>query len=504
MAAELEAIGIVKRYGSLVANDHVSLVVERGETHAVMGENGAGKSTLMSILYGMQAPDEGRILLRGEEVRYRSPLDAIANGVSMVHQAFRLFNSLTVWENVVYGREPQRAGLLDRAAAIAQVDALAKRYRLRVDPDAIVGRLSVGVRQRVEILKALYRDAKILILDEPTAVLTPQERDRLFAVIRNLTETGRTVIFVTHKLHETMAIAERVTVLRGGRVAASTAAKETSPSEIIRAMTGRAVDLTVAKGPAKLGEVVLRVEGLTAPGAGRPAVDRVSFAVRAGEIVGIAGVAGNGQTELIEALTGLRAPDEGRVEIAGRTVTRTDVADHRRAGLAYIPEDRAMTGAALRASAADNLAMGFHRDPPLARRGLLEHRSVAAHARRLIARFDVRIGSELQKVGSLSGGNLQKLVVARELTHEGPLLIAEQPTRGVDVGATEFIHRLLIAERDKGRAILLVSAELSEIMALSDRILVMFEGRLLADMPSSEADEETLGFLMAGRIREAA
>jgi simple sugar transport system ATP-binding protein len=504
MAAELEAVGIVKRYGSLVANDHVNLAVERGETHAVMGENGAGKSTLMSILYGLQAPDEGRILLQGREVRYRSPLDAIANGVSMVHQAFKLFNSLTAWENVVYGREPQRAGFLDRPAAIAQVSALAERYHLRVDPGAIVGRLSVGVRQRVEILKALYRNARILILDEPTAVLTPQERDGLFAVVRNLTANGCAVIFVTHKLHEVMAIADRVTVLRDGRVAASIATKETSPSEIIRAMTGRAVNLMIEKGPAKPGAVVLKVDRLTVRGAGRPAVDDVSFTVRAGEIVGIAGVAGNGQTELIEALTGLRAPDDGRVEITGRDVTRADVERHRRAGLAYIPEDRAATGSALQASATDNLAMGFHRASPLARRGLLDPGALAAHARRLIARFGVRIGGEAEEAGSLSGGNLQKLVVARELTHEGALLIAEQPTRGVDVGATEFIHGLLVAERDKGRAILLVSAELSEVMALSDRILVMFDGRVLADMPGSEADEETLGFLMAGRIREAA
>jgi general nucleoside transport system ATP-binding protein len=504
MAAELEAIGIVKRYGSLVANDHVSLAVERGEVHAVMGENGAGKSTLMSILYGMQAPDEGQILLRGREVRFRSALDAIAEGVSMVHQAFKLFNSLTVWENVVYGREPQRAGFLDRASAIAKVAELATRYHLRVDPGAIVGRLSVGVRQRVEILKALYREARILILDEPTAVLTPQERDGLFAVIRNLTANERTVIFVTHKLHEVIEIADRVTVLRDGRVVFSTATVETSADEIIRAMTGRAVNLTLEKSPAKLGPAMLRVDELTVQGPGRPAVDRVSLSLRAGEIVGIAGVAGNGQTELIEALTGLCPPDGGRVEIAGRDVTRTDVEHHRRAGLAYIPEDRAATGAALQASATDNLAMGFHRAPPLARRGLLDYRAFAAHARRLIARFGVRIGGEAERVGSLSGGNLQKLVVARELTHVGPLLIAEQPTRGVDVGATEFIHGLLIAERDKGRATLLVSAELSEIMALSDRILVMFEGRVLADVPGGEADEETLGFIMAGRIREAA
>jgi ABC-type uncharacterized transport system ATPase subunit len=504
MAAELEAIGIVKRYGSLVANDHVSLAVERGEVHAVMGENGAGKSTLMSILYGMQAPDEGRILLRGREVRFRSALDAIAEGVSMVHQAFKLFNSLTVWENVVYGQEPQRAALLDRASAIAKVAELATRYHLRVDPGAIVGRLSVGVRQRVEILKALYREARILILDEPTAVLTPQERDGLFAVIRNLTANERTVIFVTHKLHEVVVIADRVTVLRDGRVVVSTASEETSAGEIIRAMTGRAVNLTVEKGPAKLGPAMLKVDELTVQGAGRPVVDRVSLSLRAGEIVGIAGVAGNGQTELIEALTGLRPPDGGRVEIGGRDVTGTDVEHHRRAGLAYIPEDRAATGAALQAAATDNLAMGFHRAPPLARRGLLDYRAFAAHARRLIARFGVRIGGETEGVGSLSGGNLQKLVVARELTHVGPLLIAEQPTRGVDVGATEFIHGLLIAERDRGRATLLVSAELSEIMALSDRILVMFEGRVLADVPGGEADEETLGFIMAGRVREAA
>ena len=504
MAAELEAIGVVKRYGSLLANDHVDLVVERGEVHAVMGENGAGKSTLMSILYGMQAPDEGAILLRGREVRYRSALDAIAEGMGMVHQAFKLFNSLTVWENVVYGREPRRAGFIDRAAAIDKVGALAERYHLQVDPTAIVGRLSVGVRQRVEILKALYRDAQILILDEPTAVLTPQERDGLFAVIRNLTADGRTVIFVTHKLHEVMAVTDRVTVLRDGKVVARMATRETTAREIIRAMTGRAVNLTVEKAEPKPGQPMLRVERLTVNGPGKPFVDQASFVVRAGEIVGIAGVAGNGQTELVEALTGLRALDSGRVEIAGHDVTRADVERHRAAGLAYIPEDRAVTGTARAASAADNLAMGFQRSPELAHSGFLDRRAVVARARRLIARFDIRMASESAPVASLSGGNLQKVVVARELAHEAPLLIAEQPTRGVDVGAIEFIHGLLIAERVKGRAMLLVSAELSEVMVLSDRILVMFEGRILAEVPGDEANEETLGLLMAGRVREAA
>jgi ABC-type uncharacterized transport system ATPase subunit len=501
---ELQAIGIVKRYGALIANDRIDLNAARGEVHAIMGENGAGKSTLMSILYGLQAPDEGRIVLRGAEVRFRSALDAIALGMGMVHQAFRLFNSLSVWENVVYGREPRRLGFIDRSAAIADVGALGRRFRLEVDPAAVVGRLSVGVRQRVEILKALYREAKILILDEPTAVLTPQERDGLFTVIRNLTSDGRTVLFVTHKLNEVMAISDRVTVLRDGRVAARMVTAETSPREIVRAMTGRAVNLTITKGPPRLGGAVLGVEGLTVGDRRKPVVDNASLTVRAGEIVGVAGVAGNGQTELIEALTGLRTPDEGRVKIAGQDVTLLSVAQHRRAGLAYIPEDRASTGAALKASAADNLAMGFHRAPPLAHGPLIDDRAVAARARRLIERFGIKIGSERQPVGSLSGGNLQKVVVARELAHEAPLLIAEQPTRGLDIGAIEFIHSLLIAERDRGRATLLVSAELAEVMALSDRILVMFEGRILADIEAEEADEETLGLIMAGRMKEAA
>ena len=309
----------------------------------------------------------------------------------MVHQAFRLFNSLSVWENVVYAREPTRLGFVDRPAAIAEVAALAERFHLKVDPGAIVERLSVGVRQRVEILKALYREAKILILDEPTAVLTPQERDGLFDVIRNLTADGRTVLFVTHKLHEVMAISDHVTVLRDGRVAAGMVTGETSPREIIRAMTGRAVNLTVKKGPSKPGAVVLKVENLTVGDRPKPIVDNASLIVRAGEIVGVAGVAGNGQTELIEALTGLRAPDAGKVGIAGEDVTRLDVAQHRKAGLAYIPEDRASTGAALKASAADNLAMGFHRVAPLAHGALIDRKAVAARARSLIHRFGIKI-----------------------------------------------------------------------------------------------------------------
>jgi general nucleoside transport system ATP-binding protein len=501
----LEMRGIRKEFPGVIANDNVSFDVRRGEVHALLGENGAGKSTLMNILYGLYRPDAGEIRLNGKSTVFASARDAIQAGIGMVHQHFMLIPVMTVAENIVLGTEPVREGIfLDEAAADRRVSEMAKTFRFEVDPDARVEDISVGQQQRVEIMKALYRNADVLILDEPTAVLTPQERDGLFAVIRNLTADGRTVLFVTHKLHEAMAISDRVTVLRDGRVAARMTTAETSPREIIRAMTGRAVNLTVMKGPSRPGAVVLNVEGLTVGEGLKPVVDSVSLAVRAGEVVGVAGVAGNGQTELIEALTGLRIPDKGRVEIAGRDVTSLGVAEHRQAGLAYIPEDRALTGAALKASAADNLAMGFQRRAPLAHGALIDHLAVAARAKRLIERFGIKIRSERQPVGSLSGGNLQKVVVARELEHEAPLLIAEQPTRGLDIGAIEFIHALLIAERDRGKATLLVSAELAEIMGLSDRILVMFEGRILADIPAGEADEETLGLIMAGRMKEAA
>ena len=504
-APELEARGIVKRYGALLANDRVDLFVERGEIHAVMGENGAGKSTLMSVLYGLQQPDEGRVLLRGEAVHFRSALDAIASGMGMVHQAFKLFSSFSVWENIVYGAEPRRGAFIDRRAARRNVAELAARHRLAVDPDAIVGKLSVGVRQRVEILKALYREAKILILDEPTAVLTPQERNGLFDVMRHLAAEGRTILLVTHKLHEVMAITDRVTVLRDGRVVERMKTSETTAREIVQAMTGRSVSLKVDKAPARPGAAALEAIDLTiaSPG-GRPLVDRVALTVRAGEIVGLAGVAGNGQSELVEALVGLRRLDGGKVLVGGIDATDADVAGRRAAGIAYIPEDRASVGSALAASAADNLAMGFHRSPLLARRGLIDAGAMAKRARALIAKFGIKIAGEQAPVGSLSGGNLQKVVVARELSHEAPTLLAEQPTRGVDVGATEFIHNQLVAERDAGRAVLLVSAELSEILALSDRILVMYEGRILADVPQAEADEYRLGLLMAGRAPEAA
>jgi len=499
-------LGIVKRFGAVLANDAIDLSVAHGEIHAVMGENGAGKTTLMSILYGMQRPDAGEIRLSGQPVRFRATSDAIAHGLGMVHQAFRLFPALRVWENVVYGREPRRCGLIDRARARAAVGVLAERFGLSVPPDAVVGRLSVGVRQRVEILKALYRDARILILDEPTAVLTPQERDALFGVMRQLAADGRTILFVTHKLDEVMAITDGVTVLRQGRVVARMHTRETTPRAIAQAMTGQPMRARPARAAIAPGAPLLDVHGLTlaAPGR-RPVVDRVRFAVCAGEIVGVAGVAGNGQAELVEAICGLRRPDAGRVVLNGRDVTHTGVAAHRAAGLAYVPEDRAAVGTAAAASAAEALAMGFQRRPPLARGPLLDAAALRARARALIARFDIRIGDDARvPVGTLSGGNLQKIVLARELDHAARVLIAEQPTRGLDIGATAFVHTRLLAERAAGHAVLLVSAELQEILALSDRVLVMYEGRIVADLAAAEADEARLGLLMAGRPAEAA
>jgi simple sugar transport system ATP-binding protein len=499
--AYLDMVDIVKRYPGVLANDHVDLSLERGEIHAVMGENGAGKSTLMSILYGLQTPDEGYIRFKGNSLFMQSPLDAIAHGIGMVHQAFKLFESLTVWENVVYRREPRRGMFIDGARARAEVAELARRHGLPIDPNARVANLPVGVRQRLEILKALYRDAQVLILDEPTAVLTPAEVAALFAVMKNLARAGCTILLVTHKLNEVMAVSDRITVLRSGRVAARMVTAETTPDAIVQAMTGQQVTPQRPNQARAPGPVQLAAQGLVVEQYGRRVVDGVSFEVRGGEIVGIAGVAGNGQSELIEALMGLTTVVHGTVRLAGRDLTHASVAAHRAGGLSYIAEDRARTASAAAASAEDNLAMGFHRRAPLARHGLLQPTAVRGWAKSLIDRFDIKIASAATAVGTLSGGNLQKVVTARELAHNAPVLIAEQPTRGVDVGAIAFIHGELLKERDFGRGVLLVSAELSEILALSDRILVMYEGRIVAEFARAEADENTLGLYMAGGMR---
>jgi general nucleoside transport system ATP-binding protein len=502
--AFLEMIDIVKRYPGVLANDHVNLEVGRGEVHALMGENGAGKSTLMAILYGLQSADEGHIRLNWHTVRFRSPLDAIEHGIGMVHQSFMLFESLTVWENIVFQREPRRGLFVDRAAARRQVAELAQRHGLPIDPDARVGDLPVGVRQRLEILKALYRHARVLILDEPTAVLTPGEATGLFKVIRALSEGGCSILLVTHKLQEVMSVSDRITILRDGRVTDRLVTADTNPAQIVKAMTGRNVLLQVSKSPRAPEAVRLALQRVVVGGRHRRAVNEVSFNVRGGEIVGIAGVAGNGQSELVEAIMGLRPTAAGSIVVNGQDITLRSIAARRAAGVSYIAEDRIRTASAAAGSAMDNLAMGFHRRWPLARHGVLRIRAMRAWARTLIRKFDIRIAGEATHVGSLSGGNLQKVVLARELAHEAAVVVAEQPTRGVDVGAVAFIHAELMRERERGHAILLVSAELSEILALSDRILVMYEGRINANLARAEADEATLGLYMAGGAQSAA
>ncbi len=505
MTFELELRGITKRYPGVLANDAVDLAVRPAEIHAIVGENGAGKTTLMSLLYGLFPPDEGEIFIRGERVEFSSALDAIAAGLGMVHQSFKLFPTLNVADNVVFRQEPTRRGLIDRSAGAARVRELADQYGLAVDPEGVVEDLPVGVLQRVEILKALYRDVRVLILDEPTAVLTPQERDKLFEVIRTLRESGRTILFITHKLGEVMAISDRVTVLRHGRAVAHLVTAETNPAEITLHMTGRAVDLDRRAPDHEPDQVVLEVENLTVVGGhGRNAVHDAGFRVRAGEIVGIAGVAGNGQSELIEALCGLRETDQGTVTLSGRDITHAEVAERREAGLAYIPEDRYGVGTTRQASVSHNLLMGHHQAPEIQHRGWFDRGAVARLTRRLVEVFGIKVGSVADPVSTLSGGNLQKVVVAREMDHGTPLLIAEQPTRGLDIGAIEFVHRQLVEFRDRGGAVLMVSAELSEVLALSTRILVMFEGRIVADLDPRSVAEPEIGLYMTGAHEEAA
>ncbi len=501
-APALELRGIVKRFpGGVIANDNVDLSVEAGEIRALLGENGAGKTTLMRILYGLEKPDVGEIRLRGRRLRPRSPLDAIEAGLGMVHQHFLQFPSLTVAENVVFGHEPKKRGFFDATTAEHQVADLAKRYGLEADPRATVGKLPFGVRQRVEILALLYRRARVLILDEPTTVLTPTERANLFAVLRRLADEGRTVIFITHKLEEVMAIADRATVLRRGKVVATGEIAATNPRELGRLMVGHETGPLLERNSSPPGKRVLAVEDLrVTDDGGREAVAGVSLEVASGEIVGIAGVAGNGQSELVAALAGLRAVAGGRVLLGERDVTRASVGERRDAGLAYIPEDRNHVGLALGASAADNLLMGFGKRQDLCRRGLLVRDAVGERTAKLIDRFRIKSRSDTP-AAALSGGHRQRLVVARELDHGARLLVAEHPTQGIDVGADEQVLRWLAAARDDGAAVLWVSSELAELLSLADRILVMFEGRLAADLPAGEVDEERLGLLMAGGAR---
>jgi general nucleoside transport system ATP-binding protein len=501
----LELRGITKQFPGVLANDDIDLDLKRGEVHALLGENGAGKSTLMSILYGLYHADEGEIRIDGKPVRMASPRDAIDRGIGMVHQHFMLIPVMTVAENIVLATEPHRGPLIDMDAARERVLELSRRYGLAVDPDAKIEAITVAQQQRVEILKALYRGAQILILDEPTAVLTPQEARELFEIVRALTEQGESVIFITHKLNEVLEIADRISVLRRGKLVETVPIEGATEDSLARAMVGREVLLRVDKQPAEPGEPLLTIEGLRVfDDRALEAVRGVDLEVRSGEIVGIAGVDGNGQTELIDALAGLRRPAEGRIVLAGRDITRVSTDDRLHEGLGHIPEDRQRRGLVLDFSLAENMALHDFDEQPYSRFGWLYPRRMVATAKRLIEEFDVRGGGPQTPASSLSGGNQQKVILAREVSRSPELLIAAQPTRGLDVGAIEFIHRRLVEQRDAGRGILLVSFELEEILSLSDRILVIYEGQIVGEY-GPDVSEEELGIAMTGgRRREAA
>ena len=495
----LEARGITKRFPGVVANADVSFDLRRGEIHCLLGENGAGKSTLMNVVYGLYAPDAGELLVDGRTVRFTSSADAIAAGIGMVHQHFQLVPVLTVAENVVLGREIARGPLLDLEAAREVVRRLSSQYGLTVEPDARVSDLSVGAQQRVELIKALYRDADILILDEPTAVLTPGEVDEFFGVIRSLVAEGKSIVFITHKLREVLAVADRVTVMRGGRVVGEADPATVTTQELASMMVGRDVSFEVPKGPAEPGDVVLSVHGLVAADdRGVVTVRGVDLQVRAGEILGIAGVEGNGQRELVEALTGMRPSLRGSVTIAGTDVTRATPRQVAQLGVGHVPEDRHKHGMIGPFPVRDNLVLNRYHRMPFSRRGLLRRRHIAEHARRAVADFDIRTPSIDTSIASLSGGNQQKVVVARELSGEVALLIVAQPTRGLDVGSVEFIHTQIVQRRDSGAAVLLVSAELDEILALSDRVGVLYRGQIVDVLDRSETTRAHCGLLMAG------
>jgi general nucleoside transport system ATP-binding protein len=497
--AALEMRGITKVYPGVVANDHIDLDVQRGEIHALLGENGAGKTTLMNVLYGLARPNEGEILLDGKPVQITGPSDAIDRGISMVHQHFMLVPVLTVAENVVLGAETMANGpFLDTREANKRIAALAARFGFALDPEAKVGTLSVGQQQRVEILKALYRDARILVLDEPTAVLTPQETDEIFALLRKLADDGRSIIFISHKLYEVLAVADRITVIRRGRVIGERKPAETTEAELAELMVGRAVELTVDRGVSHVGAPMLAVEGLrVADDRRHEVVPDATFEIRAGEILGIAGVAGNGQDELVEALIGLRRPSSGKVTLEGRDVTGASPREMNEAGVGYVPGDRHRFGLILGFPVYDNLILTSYYRAPFARGVLRDDTAVLVSADAQVERFDIRVPSSSVATSTLSGGNQQKVVVAREFERPLKLLILDQPTRGLDVGSIEFIHRQIIAKRDAGTAVLLVSAELDEVMEISDRIAVMYRGRIVADMDGRTADKSHVGLLMA-------
>ena len=497
---KLELRGITKRFPGVVANDNVNLALNTGEVVSLIGENGAGKSTLMSVLYGMYKADEGDIVIDGETQVFTSPADAIAAGIGMVHQHFMLVPVFTVAENVVLGVEPTGAlGKLDIDKARAMVREISDKYHLDLDPDAVIEDLPVGVQQRVEIVKVLLRDAKVVVFDEPTAVLTPSEIIEFFEIVKTLVSAGRGVVFITHKLKEALNIADRIAVLRRGKVVGEVDPKIATESQIAEMMVGRPVQLTVDKNSAKAGDVVLKVTDLTVLDAdGRTHVENVSFEVHAGEIVGIAGVQGNGQTELVEALTGLRKATSGVIALDGKDLTHSDPRERHQMGMAHIPEDRQRQGLVGGLSVAENLVLTRYHDDQFSHGVLVDWDAANAIAETLITEYDIRTPNKETGVGTLSGGNQQKVIVARELSRDLRLTIAAQPTRGVDVGSIEYIHSRIVKERDAGTAVLIVSTELEEVMALSDRLLVMYRGKVVAELDPKKVTPMEVGLYMAG------
>lgn len=500
----VELRGITKRFASVVANEDVDLVLEPGQVHCLLGENGAGKTTLMNVLYGLYGASEGEIHIDGKLQHFSGPADAIAAGIGMVHQHFMLVPVFSVLDNLILGNEPAgRMGAIDRAGARREITELAERYGIEVDLDALVEELPVGIQQRVEILKALHRGADCLILDEPTAVLTPSEIDDLFRVVADLKADGTSIVFITHKLREILQIADEVTVLRGGKVVGRADPSKVTQQGLATMMVGHEVQLVVDRSPADPGDPVLEVRGLqVANSQGKTMLDGVDFVVRAGEIVGIAGVQGNGQTELVEAITGMRAPSAGTVLLDGEDVTGTKPSEMFTKGVAHIPEDRQAHGMVGTFSVKDNMVLNTFRTKAFSQGWRVDRRAVEAQAVQLVEDFDVRTPSIEEPISNLSGGNQQKVIVAREFTHADRLLVAAQPTRGLDVGSIQYIHRRIVEKRDAGAAVLIVSTELDEVLALADRILVMYDGRLFGEVSDVEATRDIVGCLMAGVVPE--
>ena len=499
----IEMLHITKEFPGIIANDDITLQLRKGEIHALLGENGAGKSTLMSVLFGLYQPEAGEIRKNGQVVKINNPNDATALGIGMVHQHFKLIDVFTVLDNIILGAETTKLGFLQKREARKKVEALSERYGLKVDLDAKVEDITVGMQQRVEILKMLYRDNEILIFDEPTAVLTPQEIDELMATMKEFSREGKSILFISHKLNEIMAVADRVTVLRKGKYIGTVETKDTDKQSLSNMMVGRPVQLEVVKGPAHPTDVVLHVENFSIPSKShkRDAVHEVSFDVRAGEIVCIAGIDGNGQTELVYGLTGLEKSSGGTVTLCGKDITHASI-HQRSVNMSHIPEDRHKHGLVLDFTLEQNMVLQRFREPRFQHMGFIRNGEVRTYAEGLIEKFDVRSGQgPVTTARSMSGGNQQKAIIARELDREKPLIVAVQPTRGLDVGAIEYIHSQLVAERDQGKAILLVSLELDEVMSLSDRILVMYEGEIVGELDPKQTTVQEMGLYMAGAKR---